>query len=321
MKPAKGFEGLYNNDGPMSSNRANFKPRLSKQDEEALDSLLAKIELGVPPSQVGILHEAINDYKARGVIPSEVREVINNLQKDGIMSLATAASLVRVIAKISRDHAAKQTAGNSSGSQSSGQGRKSSSGKSDKKSDKRSGEIPSWRDLSKNLDTGTFLSTAFVGYLLYRMVVPGENSKEITFQEFKSTFFDKGLVEKLTVLNGNRVRVDLHREATGRMYPESPAQHPGFRYYFSIGSVEAFEKNLDKAQNELNIPSSERIPVTYKSETVWTNVLLSVGPTVLLIGGLFWMLRRGASGGQSGILGIGSSKAKKFNHQTDIQIR
>ena len=323
-KPAKGFEGLYRDGGALSSQRAVLKFKLSKEDEEALDKLLGKIELGLPKTQVDMLRQAIQDYKSHGKIPSEVRDVMTSLNRTGgHMSLATAASLVRLISKIGRDYAAKEGQDGPAGSQGSGRSKSSSSGESGKKSGKKSGEIPSWKDFTKQLDTGTMLATAFVTYLLYRMVIPGENSKEITFQEFKSTFFDKGLVEKLTVLNGTRVRVDLHREATGRMYPESPAQHPGFRYYFSIGSVEAFERNLDQAQNELNIPSSERIPVTYKGETVWMNVLLSLGPTVLFIGVLLWFARRGGAGagGGGGLLGIGKSKAKKFNQETDIAVR
>ena len=322
-KPAKGFEGLYRDGGALSSQRAVFKIKISKEDEEALDSLLGKIELGLPRTQVDMLRQAVRDYKSQGKIPSEVRDVMDTLGKNGgHMSLATAASLVRLISKISRDYAAKQGKDGFAGSQASGMGQKSSS-KGGKKDGKQSGEISSWRDITKQIDLGTFLATAFVTYLLYRMFMPGENSKEITFQEFKSTFFDKGLVEKLTVLNGSRVRVDLHREETGKMYPESPAQHAGFRYYFSIGSVEAFERNLDQAQNELNIPSSERIPVTYKGETVWVNVLLTFAPTILFIGVLLWFTRRGGAGGggAGGILGIGKSKAKKFNHETDIAVR
>lgn len=322
-KPAKGFEGLYSERSALSSHRADFQSRLSKEDEEALDTLLVKIEPGLPRTQVDMLRQAIHNYKLQGKIPPEIRDVMDTLRKSGNpMSLATAASTVRLISKLSRDYASKQSKEGFAGSQGSANSQNSSSSKDGKNSDRKPGEIPTWRDITKQIDTGTFLATAFVTYLLYRMVIPGENSKEITFQEFKSTFFDKGLVEKLTVLNGTRVRVDLHREATGRMYPESPAQHPGFRYYFTIGSVEAFERNLDQAQNELGIPSSERIPVTYKGETIWTNVLVSLAPTALLIGGLLWLARRGgAGGGGGGILGIGKSKAKKFNHETDIAVR
>ena len=305
--------------GRSSSAPAKPRKQLSKEDEAALDELFKKIEMGVPPNQVAILHAALKDYKERGEIPTEVRDVMTNLKKDGIMSLATAASIVRVISKISKDYAGKQFE-SSSDSKGSEEG-SSSSGNKSKGSGKQSGEDSSFRNFTKNFDTGTFTAAAFITYILYRMVSPGETSKDITFQEFKSTFFDKGLVEKLTVMNGKRVRVDLHREATGRMYPESPAQHPGFAYYFSIGSVEAFERNLEQAQNELHIPSSQRIPVTYSSETVWVNVLTSLGPTVLITGSILWLMRRGSSGGASGLLGLGKSKAKKFNHETDVQVR
>ena len=327
-KPARGFEGLYKNGGPLSSgsraspDRPKNRKKLSSEDEAALDALFAKIELGVPPSQQRMLRAAIKDYKDRGEIPVEVRDVMRNLERDGMMSLATAASMVRVIAKITRDYAVNLADEDAKGSAKGGSS-SSSSGKDKRDSGKQSGEGWSFRELWRgNFDVGTFTATAFIGYLLYRTFIPSDASKDITYQEFKSAFFDKGLVEKLTVVNGKKVRVDLHREATGRMYPESPAQYPGFRYTFSIGSVEAFERNLDQAQNELRIPSSERIPVTYKSETIWTNVLISLGPTVLITGSLIWLLRRsGSAGSGGGLLGIGKSKAKKFNHETDIQIR
>ena len=37
--------------------------------------------------------------------------------------------------------------------------------------------------------------------------------------------------------------------------------------WFNIGSVEAFERNLENAQLEANVEPSEFIPVVYKSET------------------------------------------------------
>ncbi|KAI5295483.1 AAA ATPase afg3, partial [Ascosphaera atra] len=164
---------------------------------------------------------------------------------------------------------------------------------------------------------------AFVAYYIYRSIFPGEDSRDITWQEFRTTFFDKGLVEKLTVLNRNRVRVELHREAVAQMYPESPAARPNFHYYFTIGSVEAFERKLDDAQNDLRIPESERIPVSYQDEVPIGATLMSFGPTLLLIGSFIWLSRRaaGGAGGQSGIFGIGKSRAKRFNSESDIKIR
>ena len=326
-KAAPGFETLYDKTGPMSPE--TFKERdspqtskLSKEEQETVDRLMETLKKGLPASQSKQVEEAFHDMKHTG-IPMEIREVMNKL-RDRPLDLATAAQLIRLTNKVARQYAEKKMAEEDQSSTASPSGEaKGPTSSGDGKKKKKSGDSSNFKEFTANMDTGTFFVTALVGYLLYRTVIPGENSKEITYQEFKTTFFDKGLVDKLTVLNRNRVRVDLHREATGRMYPESPAQHGNFRYYFSIGSVEAFERKLEDAQNELGIPSSERIPVSYVDEVPWLSGFFSFAPTLLFIGGLYWLSRRAGGGGasQSGIFGIGKSRAKKFNHETDINIR
>lgn len=309
----------------MSSQPAgyNIVSKLTTKDDADLDKLLTMLKKGLPVSQLPDLEAAFHHMKRTGVIDTEVREIMDTM-KNKPLDLATAAKLTRLLTALTRQHRTKTTPSEDKPAANPlfdvpnpFQG-----GKGDKK--KSSGDSSNFKEFTANIDTGTFLITAFVGYLLYRTVIPSENSKDITYQEFKTTFFDKGLVDKLTVLNGRRVRVDLNREATGRQYPESPAQHGNFRYYFSIGSVEAFETKLEEAHRELGIPSSERIPVQYVDEVPWLSGLLSFAPTVLFIAGLYWLSRRaggGGAGGQSGIFGIGKSRAKKFNHETDIQIR
>ncbi|KAF4623184.1 hypothetical protein D9613_002097 [Agrocybe pediades] len=142
-------------------------------------------------------------------------------------------------------------------------------------------------------------------------------SREITWQEFRTAFLDKGLVDSLTVVNKHQVRVKLHSNATGTMQPG----HPGGEYYFSIGSVEAFERKLDDAQAELGIPTSERIPVSYQDEISSVGALLNFAPTLLLIGVLYWISRRGAGGSGGGIFNIGKSRAKMFNKDTDVKVK
>ncbi|KAL4923651.1 ATP-dependent metallopeptidase FtsH/Yme1/Tma family protein [Aspergillus undulatus] len=174
-------------------------------------------------------------------------------------------------------------------------------------------ELPNFKTFEFGFDPASFLISSFVAYYLYRGVFPAEDSKEITWQEFRKNFFDKGLVERLTVLNNNRVRVEL-RHDQGVSQPH---------YYFSIGSVESFERRIDEAQQELGIPSSERIPVQYVQEVPWGATILSFAPTLLLLGGFAWLSRRagGGRGGNSGIFGIGKSRARRFNHETDIKIK
>lgn len=299
-------------------------PRMSKLSEEELESidrLLQTLDRGLPASESKKLRANFEDMKQTG-IPKEFREIMDTI-KTKPLDIATAARLVRMAGKLERQQAEKNAAREEAESESTDTKSKNSTSNEDGKPKvKTTKPGNSWK-IDANIDLSTFLITAFVGYMLYRTVMPGENSKEISYQEFKTTFFDKGLVDKLTVLNRHRVRVDLNREATGRMYPESPAQHANFRYYFSIGSVEAFETKLDAAHNELGIPSSERIPVSYVNEVSWMNGFFSFAPTILFIAGLYWLSKRagGGGGGSSGIFSIGKSKAKKFDHEKDVQVR
>jgi AFG3 family protein len=78
------------------------------------------------------------------------------------------------------------------------------------------------------------------------------------------------------------------------------------------------------AQRELGIPVRERIPVTYGNEVSVPSVLANVLPTVIMIGFLVWLSRRASSGagaGGQGIFGIGKSKAKLYNQESDVKTK
>ena len=260
-------------------------------------------------------------------LPPEVRDFIQKHLKSGKpTSLMDYVNLTRYMAKYLENYASKL---NELEEKRTRDQEKSGDGQSQKQQGQQGKGKNEWkpppnaRVFEFRFDPASFLITSLLSYYVYRSFFPGENSKDITWQEFRANFFDKGLVEKLTVINGNRVRVELNRDAVSRVYPDSPATQPLFHYYFSIGSVESFERRLDEAQNELGIPGSERIPVSYTEEVSWGATLLSFAPTFLLIGSVFWLSRRaaGGAGGQSGIFGIGKSRAKRFNHETDIKIK
>ncbi|KAL9715925.1 AAA ATPase afg3 [Leucoagaricus gongylophorus] len=144
------------------------------------------------------------------------------------------------------------------------------------------------------------------------------SAREITWQEFRNAFLDKGLVERLTVVNNHRVRVKLHPNAGG-IYAPGPLG--GVEYYFYIGSVDAFERKLDEAQIELGIPSHERIPVAYHEEISTVNTLLNFAPTILLLGALYWLSRRGSGNAGNGIFSMGKSRARMFNKDTGVKTK
>ncbi|KAJ4304868.1 AAA ATPase afg3 [Kalmusia sp. IMI 367209] len=291
--------------------------KLTQEEEKLLDQLVSFVSMGVPKAQKQAMQDAVNEIKKTG-IPQELREEMERLQRGEKLDLATAAKISRLTTKFARRTAEQQLNANSEEPQ-----QKSGAHDPGPQSKEKSEKGKGGPQFNQNMDWNTTLITAFLAWLTYRMIVPGENTKEITWQEFRTTFLDKGLVEKIVILNGNRAKVHLHREAVASMYPDSPAASQNFYYYFTIGSVESFERKMDDAQYELNIPSHERIPVSYANEISWVGTLLSFGPTLLLLGSLFYFTRRagGGSGGQSGIFGMGRSRAKKFNHETDIKVK
>ena len=321
-KSAAGTENLYEGktplsptaDGPSESPLAEGMTKLTADEEKAIEDLLNTLKLGLPKGQVDMIERAFLAIKKEG-IPKELKDLMQEVQGKPL-SLATAAKLMRLTSQMAR----KQVEREFKNFDSNNPGFTPPPGGKDKKSGSKQ---DGFKIGDMKFDTSSFLISAFVSYLLYRMVMPGDSGRDITFQEFRNTFLDKGLVEKLVASKDGRVRIDLHREATQSMYPDSPAANPNFHYYFSIGSVEAFERKLDEAQNELGIPGSERIPVSYSADTNMMSILVNFGPTVLLLGSLWWFTRRagGSSGGSNSIFGMGKSRAKQFNHETDVKVK
>lgn len=314
--PGKKPEG--EDDGPLPG-----RTKLTAMEEKALDDTLSLVKKGMPASMAADIDKAMQRIKKEGM-PAEMREVLQECQNEG-MSPSRASKLWRLTTTEARKIVEKEMNEKASGKSQQKTGDEGSAGsKKEKSGNKKKGIPEGMEGVAIKIDLQTVLLATFATFMVYRFVAPSDNSREITWQEFRNTFFDKGLVEKLVVVNGNRVRVHLHRESVASMYPESPAAQPNFHYYFSIGSVEAFERRVDEAQSELGIPQTERIPVSYHEEGSWANTLFAFGPTLLFIGAIMYMSKRAASGGGGGgggIFGMGKSRAKKFNHETDIKVK
>lgn len=337
-KPAPGTENLYDKKSPLEKDAGkedgkDAEPKLedgfvplSAEDEKAMNELLQTLKKGLPSGQAKSVEESFAMIRKQG-IPKEVREIMDSVRSGQPMTLANAAKLAKIMAQVQKGKYTPESKKNETEFKSNENKESSSGGSGGDKGGKKSTEDGGFKAYEFKFDTNNFLLTAFLTYMTYRLLSPGDSSRDITWQEFRTTFLDKGLVEKLTVVNKDRVKVSLHKEATQRMYPESPAaKDNSFYYKFSIGSVEAFERKLEDAQDELRIPSKERIPVSYESETSLTALLISFAPTILILGGTLFLMRRmgggaGGAGGSGGVFGMGKSRAKKFNHDTDIKIK
>ncbi|KAJ8951369.1 hypothetical protein NQ318_009305 [Aromia moschata] len=107
--------------------------------------------------------------------------------------------------------------------------------------------------------------------------------KEISWKEFVQSYLQRGVVEKLEVVNKKWVRVKL-----------------------LPGNTADGARNLENAQIEMNLEPPNFIPVIYKTE-IEAASLSGMLPTLLVIGFLIYMMRRSAEmmGGKRGKKGGG----------------
>lgn len=149
-------------------------------------------------------------------------------------------------------------------------------------------------------------------YFLWR-----DGGREVTWKDFVNSYLCKGAVERLEVVNKRFVKVVFFPDKT-------PVD--GQYVWFNIGSVDTFERNLDSVQTDLNIESENRVPVVYSTESDGT-LLLSMLPTVLIIGFLFlYMLRRGPVGGRpgrgvGGLFSVSETTAKVLKDHIDVKFK
>jgi AFG3 family protein len=145
------------------------------------------------------------------------------------------------------------------------------------------------------------------------------NIPEITWRQFETEMLSKHIVEKLDVVNNERVEVYLLEDSLIEPQYQNPANNlinqkssSGPHYYFNIGSIEVFNDNMNKAQ--LDFKENEIVPITYVKRSNWWE---GFGSTFFVLGlfFVFWMLMlRGAGGmkgtGGSSIFNFGQSKAR-----------
>ncbi|XP_062915551.1 AFG3-like protein 2 [Mobula hypostoma] len=149
-------------------------------------------------------------------------------------------------------------------------------------------------------------------YVFFRNV-----GREVTWKDFVNNYLSKGIVERLEVVNKRYVRV---------VFAPDKAAMDAHYVWFNIGSVDTFERNLESAQQEQGIEGESRIPVVYSTESDGS-FLLSMLPTILIIGFLLFALRRGSAGvgrsgrGMGGLFSVGETTAKVLKDEIDVKFK
>ncbi|EDO15198.1 hypothetical protein Kpol_401p3 [Vanderwaltozyma polyspora DSM 70294] len=156
------------------------------------------------------------------------------------------------------------------------------------------------------------------------------NNDPLTFQDFKTKYLEKGLVKKISVVNKNIVEAELISDVNLGSSGNSSLfnNNSPVIVSFTIGSIDIFEGQMEQIQNELKISPNDRIPITYVNRYSMLQLFFPFVPTILILGGLFYITRRMGGpesggmggGGSGGMFGVGKSKAKLFNKETDIRI-
>ncbi|XP_053722328.1 AFG3-like protein 1 isoform X2 [Synchiropus splendidus] len=140
-----------------------------------------------------------------------------------------------------------------------------------------------------------------------------ETGVQISWSDFVNRYLSTGVVDHLEVINQQYVKV----------FPVDGVNTADANYlWFNIGSVNSFERNLDLAQHDLGLETSQKVPVYYSSKTEATQ-LLTVLPIFVLVGFLL-LARRGAtatSRGRGNPFSMTESKARLLKENINVRFK
>lgn len=180
---------------------------------------------------------------------------------------------------------------------------------------------------------GTKKAPKFNVYWVYILIIAaifllnffysGRNAVESNWQEVKTQMLAKGDVERLRVVkNKGKVEVFI-KEASLSKYASrlgtgfNAVPKSGPHFYFTIGSLETFEKQLTEVQ--ANLTDQEKIPYKFEDDPNYSDLFGWLIFPLILIGiwlFIFRRMSRGAGGGAGNIFNVGKSKAQLFDKES-----
>jgi len=147
---------------------------------------------------------------------------------------------------------------------------------------------------------------------------------ETSWQEVKNTMLKNGDIDKIVVVNKSQSDIYLKEGSydkyksklnTGFGAPTKVGPH----FFFTIGSVDVFEKNLESAQAEFG--DNAKVTLTYEIRHDYFSEIMSWLLFPLIILAIwFWFFRRMSKGGGGGgnIFNVGKSQAKVFDKESRV---
>jgi cell division protease FtsH len=155
----------------------------------------------------------------------------------------------------------------------------------------------------------------FIPLITLYLVNNSSSVKEIGWTEFQQMVRDD-IFDEIEVFNKKNVleaTVKKDKYAVVFKQDASKAEELGTKVLVKIPSADKFSDFYDKAVSENNIS----VRVTYKEgDDLFWNILISIGPFVIIILVWFLIMRRmsgGVGGGGMGVFNVGKSKAQLFD--------
>ncbi|HET9577712.1 MAG TPA: ATP-dependent zinc metalloprotease FtsH [Usitatibacter sp.] len=173
-----------------------------------------------------------------------------------------------------------------------------------------------------------FAAVLFVNYLIARLLFPGTEPLTIPYTVFKqevssgnvSAIYSRGTsVEGRFKTDVTWPPPDEAKAPPRRGLPPRPPRRTGDTF---ITELPAFvDPGLEKLMIDQGVEISA-VPI--REGSLLGTLLYSFGPALLLIGLYVWMYRRAAQGGglggPGGLLGIGKSRARRYDAESDAKV-
>ncbi|MFO7616239.1 MAG: ATP-dependent zinc metalloprotease FtsH [Bacteroidales bacterium] len=167
----------------------------------------------------------------------------------------------------------------------------------------------------------------FLGILVIQYLNVGSKPQELNWSGFQQVMDHPSIIEKLVVVNKDKVEVFLRNEHLSDPLVESlmtkkgatlPVKGPQF--FSSIPSVDKFYETLEEANSQL--PEKQKIQQAYVTRRDVFGEMLSwlLLPALLILVWIFIFRRmssQAGGGGAGNIFNVGKSKAKIFNKEED----
>ena len=155
--------------------------------------------------------------------------------------------------------------------------------------------------------------------------------KEISMQEFERDMLKNGDVEKIEVINKEKANIYIKKDRLNdARYKDlfdnsfSSVSQDGPHFFFTIGSIEYFERWLREAQDKYM--DGQYIEVSYKTQpNYFRDIIGWLLPIFIILAIWIFIFRRmskggGPGGGGGNIFSVGKSKAQLFDKESNIKI-